>query len=137
MIRKYKESDYNVINILGRELSPNFKFEKNENNDCFVYIEKDDVIGFITYQILSDYSEVLDIFVHINHRNKNIGTQLLDSCIDDLKNKNVNKVTLEVKTTNVSAINLYKKNQFKIVSIRKKYYENNTIDAYLMVRELW
>jgi len=136
MIRKYKESDYNVINILGRELSPNFKFEKNENNDCFVYIEKDDVIGFITYQILSDYSEVLDIFVHINHRNKNIGTQLLDSCIDDLKNKNVNKVTLEVKTTNVSAINLYKKNQFKIVSIRKKYYENNTIDAYLMVREL-
>lgn len=136
MIREYVDSDYNTINILGRELSPNFKFEKTENNNCIVYLEKDDVIGFITYQIISDYSEILDVFVHINHRNKNIGTNLLNSCIENFEKLGVKKVTLEVKTSNTSAINLYKKNSFKIVSIRKKYYENNTVDAYLMIREL-
>jgi hypothetical protein len=28
------------------------------------------------------------------------------------------------------------KNEFKIVSTRKRYYENNSIDAHLMYREL-
>ena len=34
-------------------------------------------------------------------------------------------------------LKLYKNNKFEIVSIRKKYYANGTIDAYLMSRKLW
>ena len=37
---------------------------------------------------------------------------------------------LEVRCDNINAIKLYKKYNFKIINIRKNYYENN--DAYVM-----
>ena len=48
--------------------------------------------------------------------------------------ENINNITLEVRTTNEGAINLYKKYNFKVVSTRKNYYGNE--DAYLMIREM-
>lgn len=49
------------------------------------------------------------------------------------KNKNCINITLEVAVNNKSALNLYKKLGFKIVTIRKNYYENS--DGYLMIKE--
>ena len=44
-------------------------------------------------------------------------------------------ITLEVRVSNVVAINLYKSCGFNIVATRKRYYENGE-DAYLMLKEL-
>ena len=38
---------------------------------------------------------------------------------------------------NIAALKLYKNNDFKIIGVRKKYYSNKTVDAYLMQRKLW
>ena len=43
--------------------------------------------------------------------------------------------TLEVRVSNIVAINLYKSCGYKILTTRKQYYENNE-DAYLMYKEL-
>ena len=43
-------------------------------------------------------------------------------------------ISLEVRSTNKRAISFYKKNGFKIVSIRKKYYDDS--DGLLMVKEV-
>ena len=50
-------------------------------------------------------------------------------------NNNIKSISLEVKTTNKEAIEFYKKNDFKITTTRKQFYESGTIDAYLMYRE--
>ena len=44
----------------------------------------------------------------------------------------VSNITLEVNINNISAIKLYEKNGFKVVSKRENYY--NGVDGYLMLK---
>lgn len=136
MIREYNEKDFNIINILGRELTPNYIFKLTTVGKCFVYESDGDVLGFIILDTYSDRAEIIDVVVHINHRNKGIGSKLLECGIEKCVDNKCKSITLEVKCNNVCAVNLYKKSGFKVISTRKKYYENGTIDAYLMYREL-
>ena len=55
--------------------------------------------------------------------------------ISRIKSAECENITLEVRVSNVVAINLYKSVGFNIVATRKKYYENGE-DAYLMLKEL-
>ena len=51
-----------------------------------------------------------------------------------LENKEIEKVTLEVKKDNKNAIMLYNSVGFKEVAVRKGYY--NGVDALLMLKEV-
>ena len=44
-------------------------------------------------------------------------------------------MTLEVRVGNEPALGLYKKMGFKKAGVRKKYYEDNGEDAYIMVND--
>ncbi len=91
------------------------------------YIVYDD-IAILVYSEIYDRLEIDYIFVLAEYRKQGIACKLLDY----LFWKYNYSCSLEVRCDNVSAINLYKKYGFKIVSIRKNYYEN--IDGYLMIR---
>ena len=61
----------------------------------------------------------------------------------DLTIKEINKasegcefITLEVRQSNITAVNLYKKNGFKQVAIRKNYYNNPIESAIIMTKFL-
>ena len=101
-----------------------------------MYIENDEVIGFILADIFDDRSEIIDIAVDVMHRNKKTGDKLVKYIIDLSKKRGCTNITLEVKINNNAAIKLYQNNGFKVISIRKKYYEKGTVDAYLMERKL-
>ena len=61
--------------------------------------------------------------------------KLIEEIIDEeIINKHIENITLEVSSNNISAINLYKKLNFKEVAIRKNYY--NDSDAILMLKEI-
>jgi ribosomal-protein-alanine N-acetyltransferase len=134
MIREYNEMDINKINVLGRDLSSNYMFDKRSR--CLVYEDKDMLVGFVSFHLLGDRAEIVDLFVHINYRRKLIGTSLLEEMIKICEENGCKSITLEVKTNNVAGVELYKKHNFKIISTRKNYYENGTLDAHLMYREL-
>lgn len=136
MIREYKKEDINDINVLGRDLNLDYLFKEENYRHCLLYEENDNILGFITFDLLQDRSEILDIIVHINHRQQGFGQKLLDKSLEFMKDKNIKNISLEVKVTNKEAINFYKKNGFKITTTRKQYYESGTVDAYLMYREL-
>ncbi len=136
MIREYNENDFNNINVLGRDLDINFLLKMTPSRKCFVYEEKEELIGFITFDILADRSEIIDFIVHINHRKNGIGSLLINKTIEIAKESNCKSISLEVKSTNKPAITFYQKHEFNIVSTRKRYYENGSIDAHLMYREL-
>src|SRR5574344_387908 len=128
MIREYIENDYNDINVLGREISIDYKFNLSPVSKCFIYELDNEIVGFIIADIFDDRAEIIDVAVSLLHRNKKIGDTLLKKVLYICKEKGCDNVTLEVKTDNESAIKLYKNNDFKIVSIRKKYYSNGTKD---------
>ena len=131
MIRELKLEEINEVNIL-LELF-NYKItEESFNNPffkCLVYFE-DIIKGVIVYDFLYDRVEIEYIYVLNEYKNTGIGTKLLRK----LENLDIKNITLEVKESNEIAINFYKKNGFRIVTIRENYYGDE--NGYLMIKDL-
>lgn len=136
MIKEYKEEYFNRVLVLGREIKDDYELSFSSVSKCFIYEEDEEIVGFIIADIFEDRAEIIDVAVDVMHRNKKIGDKLIKYVIDLSKENGCESITLEVKVTNKPALKLYKNNKFEIVSIRKKYYANGTIDAYLMSRKL-
>lgn len=136
MIKEYVDEYYNDVLVLGREISEDYKFNLSTVSKCFVYLKNDEVVGFILIDMFDDRAEIIDVAVSLLYRNKKIGDKLIKYVVELCKNNGCDNITLEVKVNNKPAIKLYENNDFKVVSIRKKYYSNGKIDAYLMSRKL-
>lgn len=99
--------------------------------------EEEKVVGFIDFACIPHHEvHLLNIAVHPDYRNLGIGKALLDECILIAKKRQVKSIWLEVRVTNLIAIDLYKKSGFQITGIRKGYYSDNGEDAYLMTLKL-
>lgn len=120
MIKEIK--DINHINNLS-----NYKVTLNPFNKVIGYYINDTLVGFLDYSVMYEKIEINYIFVINEYRRKSIAYNLIKYVVDNYDFENI---TLEVNVNNVSAINLYKKLGFKIIGIRKKYYDG--IDGYLM-----
>lgn len=136
MIKEYKSEFYNNVLVLGREIKDDYELSFSPVSKCFIYEENNEIVGFVIVDIFEDRAEIIDVAVDVMYRNKKIGDKLVKYVIDLSKESGCENITLEVKVTNKPALKLYKNNDFEIVSIRKKYYSNGTIDAYLMSRKL-
>ena len=128
MITNYIDKYYDYLNIT--EFKKDYLKKENPFLKNYVYLENNKPIGLISYSLIYDRVELEYIWVSFEHRKKGIASKLMDKMIEE----KVNNITLEVRTTNESAIKLYEKYNFKIVSTRKNYYGNE--DAYLMIREM-
>lgn len=122
MIRKFEKNDIDVImqiwkneNIKAHKFIPKEYWENNydyvkeilPNAKIYVYILKEDIVGFIGLN--KNYIE--GIFVDTNNQGNGVGTSLLNKA-----KENRDDLTLSVYKKNVNAINFYKKNGFIIIS---------------------
>lgn len=96
------------------------------------------VVGFLVARLIAeDYcAELYNIGVNLNLRRKKIGNALLESFIKNCAENDLEKIFLEVRESNDTAIQFYLKNNFAVLSKRKNFYTNPTEDAVLMVKEL-
>ena len=125
-----KNVNIELLKELFKEYKENYKVINNDFTHNYCYVIDDKIIGFIIYSTIYENTEIIDIFVSKDYRNKNIGYKLLNKVLEENKNNNI---TLEVNVTNKIAINLYKKLNFEVVATRKGYY--NGVDAYLMLKK--
>lgn len=130
MITSYTDNYFDCLKENITEFEIDYFKKESPFLKNYVYVEKEIPIGIISYSLIYDRIELEYIWTNKQYRNKGIASKLMDKMFEE----NVNNITLEVRTTNEKAINLYKKYGFKIASIRTKYYGNE--DAYLMVREM-
>ena len=93
------------------------------------------VIGYAGAWIILDESHITNIAVASAYRGRGIGKQLTQALLQYLSNLGACYATLEVRVSNQRAQNLYKTLGFVSVGKRKRYYEDNQEDAYLMVCE--
>jgi len=140
MIEIANINDYEKICELGKFLNKDFeKLNTKEslfNDYTYILIYKNDVeiIGFIHYEIMYETANILNIVVNPEYRRMKIGTYLINNMLSSLCNKNIENIMLEVNENNINAISFYKKFNFEIINIRKKYY--NSEDAYIMERRV-
>ena len=90
------------------------------------------VVGFVIFHIVGDVSEIYNIAVQTEHARCGIGRQLMSAAIDASRLKRANRIMLEVRKSNASAINFYLGFGFRIAGERKNYYSNPLEDAYVM-----
>lgn len=101
------------------------KIDINPFRKYLVYEDK----AILVYSLIYDRLEIDYIYVKEEYRGNGIASILLEY----LFKKHGYSCSLEVRVDNKEAINLYKKFNFEIVTIRKNYYKN--VDAYLMIRK--
>lgn len=95
------------------------------------------VVGFVGVWIVVGEASITNIAVHPAYRGNGIGSKLLSSLINLCSDLNCTLINLEVRESNYSAQNLYKKYGFTIDGIRKGYYEDNKENAILMSKILF
>ena len=78
--------------------------------------------------------EVDNILVKEEYRSRGIGTKLMSYLVSEAIHHKVINITLEVRVSNIRAINLYKKFGFREVALRKYYYGDE--DAILMEKQV-
>ncbi len=105
---------------------------ENENSYYIGCIVNHRLVAFLNYYIYFERAEVNYIFVVSEYRGNNIATKMLKYMLEGINN--LENITLEVRKSNLPAINLYKKMGFRECAIRKNYYGNE--DAILMLKEL-
>ena len=140
MIKKLTNNDIDYIEQifnLEKEIFKNSAFSKSylntlikgDNSFIYVYLIDDKVCGYLMILDSIDVYEILAIAAVEEYRNKGIAQELLDK----IKTKDI---FLEVRESNQTAINFYKKNNFKEISIRKNYYSEPTENAIIMKLEV-
>lgn len=124
-----KEDLGEIIKLENMYVSDSVKEIHYLDNEIIVVAkEENKLVGFLYLSQVLDESEIISICVKEEYRKKSIATNMWQYYINKF---NVNFCFLEVRNSNISALNLYKKLNFKEVGIRKNYYSNNE-DAILM-----
>ena len=82
MIREYNENDFNLVNVLGREISNDYILKISPVGVCYVYELEDEIVGFILADVFDDRSEIIDVSVALLYRNKKIGDLLVKKIIN-------------------------------------------------------
>ena len=139
MIKKLTINDVDYIEQifnLEKDIFKNSAFSKEstenlvkaDNSFIYAYLIDEKICGYLMVLDSIDVYEILAIATVEEYRNKGIAQELLDK----IKTKDI---FLEVRENNEKAINFYKKNKFKQISIRKGYYSDPTEDAIIMKME--
>ena len=102
---------------------------KGDNSFIYIYLIEDKICGYLMVLDSIDVYEILAIATIEECRNKGIAQELLDKI-------KIKDIFLEVRESNQVAINFYKKNKFKEISVRKNYYSEPNENAIIMKLEV-
>lgn len=115
-----------------------YEISKNPVNKFVLALDNNQIIGFIDFMITFNSATINQIAVTKDMRNKGVATLLLNIMETYFPKEGedvVENVTLEVRKSNVPALNLYEKNKYEMITIKPHYYADGE-DAVYMVKRL-
>lgn len=89
------------------------------------------VVGYIMVRIVFEEMSLMNLAVDLPWRKKGLGEALIWHAIGIGRRTGIERVILEVRISNVTAQNLYKKLGFQKVGCRRNYYNDPTEDALI------
>lgn len=92
----------------------------------------EEVVAYIVYWQIRDDVQINNVAVHPDCRGQGLGEAMMRFALAKVRAAGAAFVTLEVRQSNASAVNLYKKLGFDILGTRKHYYTNPDEDAHVM-----
>jgi ribosomal-protein-alanine N-acetyltransferase len=93
------------------------------------------ITGLIGVWKMVEAAHIVTFAVREEHRNKGIGSLLLDRAFRVAEDEGLPSITLEVRVSNTGPQALYEKWGFRRVGLRKNYYSDNREDAVIMTTD--
>jgi ribosomal-protein-alanine N-acetyltransferase len=90
------------------------------------------VLGYGGFWLTTGDAHIGTLAVHPNWRRRGLGALLLAALLDKAMEMGAVIATLEVRTSNVAAQNLYRSFGFEQVRLSRHYYQDNSEDALIM-----
>ncbi len=107
--------------------------QMSADNCIFLAATNDDgaLMGYIGLMFVLDEGYISNVAVSPNYRRRGVADALITELIERTK-KRLSFLTLEVRESNLAAIELYSKHGFEQVGKRKNYYDKPKEAALLM-----
>lgn len=87
-----------------------------------LFLCDDTVVGYYSYLHIFDEAHIMNVAILPEYQGLGYGNAMMKSLLDLTAEQGLPNVTLEVRKSNVKAINLYEKHGFNLVGVRPKYY---------------
>ena len=94
------------------------------------------IVAYAFLRRVANELNLLKIAVTPNQRGHGIATWFLNHCFSMGAQQGANSVYLEVRVSNIPAINLYEKLGFREIGRRPNYYPDSKEDALVMMKDL-
>jgi ribosomal-protein-alanine N-acetyltransferase len=152
-LRRFKPSDLEQVMHINRVCLPEnyttsfFMNLYQRFPETFIVAEENgDVVGYIMCRIetgipsfkllgITRKGHVISIAVLPEHQREGIGCALMREAMEAMVNYKAKECYLEVRASNVPAVNLYRKMGFEIIRTIRGYYADGEA-AYMMARKL-
>ncbi|HHY47820.1 MAG TPA: ribosomal protein S18-alanine N-acetyltransferase [Firmicutes bacterium] len=108
---------------------------QNSRSCYLVAVVDGQVVGYVGSWVILDEAHVTNLAVHPDWRRRGIGEALMRALAEVCSARQVKRMTLEVRVSNVGAQRLYDKLGFVKVGIRRGYYHDNREDAIIMWKD--
>ena len=106
--------------------------------DCWLAHLGNTIVAHAVISIAAGESHILNLSVTRDHQGKGIGKQFIQFLLNIARNKRAQIMMLEVRPSNIRAINCYSSAGFNEIGCRKDYYPapNGKEDALLFAKQI-
>jgi ribosomal-protein-alanine acetyltransferase len=146
VIRELRPSDIEEVAELEQEIFsdpwPQSAFQRETRGEegswsrVAVDAETGRVLAYLVAWFVGDEAHLANVAVVPGARRGGLAQELLDDLIEECRRRKGHMVILEVRRSNRAARELYVKNGFYTVMVRRGYYRDNKEDALIMIKPL-
>lgn len=95
----------------------------SDTDSVYNYKDGDLIKGYLEIRLVDGVIDIMNLFVGEEFRKQGIATALMEEMFEK---EDYNRIMLEVNENNVEALKLYSKLGFKEISLRDRYYGEDT-----------
>ena len=99
------------------------KVEISDTDSVYNYMDGEKILGYVEIRLVDGVIDIMNLFVNEENRRQGIATSLMNEMFEK---ENFNRIMLEVNENNNEAIRLYNRLGFKEISLRDRYYGEDT-----------
>ena len=100
---------------------------------CLAAFHDGSLVGYLVCSRYERVWHVMNVSVDPDRRRRGIATTLLNHLFDRVGDDEA-RFTLEVRRSNTAALALYEGFGFRVAGVRRRYYQDNGEDAFVMWR---
>jgi len=95
----------------------------SDTDSVYNYMDNDKVLGYLEIRLVDGVIDIMNLYVNEEDRKKGVATALMNKMIEE---ENYSRIMLEVNENNTEAIRLYTRLGFQEISLRERYYGDDT-----------